>query len=150
MNNQEKIYKLMDSCLTGSLSIPRWQACTCLTVGQLLVLLNISYRSFTSLLTSMFSDVSRVRSWSPSYSHRGWTCFFRGVTWWASQLATTHTPVKPRLLRSSTQLATTATTGSSVVVGSSDQVLLNSGSQPMKGGRLGSMFSHRTMTYAIP
>jgi hypothetical protein len=43
-------------------------------------------------------------------------------------------------LRSLTQLPRVAMIGRSTAMGSSNQVPLNSGSRPMKGGRLGSWF----------
>jgi hypothetical protein len=70
---------------------------TCSTEGHLLVFWNISSRSFTSLVTLMLSNDSRVRSWNLLHSHPGWTCFLTGVTRYASQLAATHTPVKSHL-----------------------------------------------------
>jgi hypothetical protein len=40
--------------------------------------------------------------------------------------------------------------GSSIGVGSSDEVSLNSGSRPTKGGRLGHGFRNKIKTCAIP
>jgi hypothetical protein len=100
-----------------------------------------SSRSFTKLLAPILSSDSQVRSWDLMYSYPGWICFFTGVTQRASQMAATKTLVKPRLFNSLTRLAKADIMGISTSTGSSTQILLYSGSQPRKGGRIGSWFS---------
>jgi hypothetical protein len=144
---------IRENCLTGSRLTPLLYECTYSAGGQLLMFWNISCRSSWIFLGLGVSNVARVGSWIPLYSHPRCTCFFRGITRHASQWVATQTPVKPWFLWSLTRLARAATIGSSVGVGSSDQVPLNRRSHQRRvGGGRGQVhgFHNKTRTCAIP